>query len=101
VDLDVFRPSVRRGRLTRWIYDQDELRASREPVELPCLHLNEGVTRRNGLRDEIRRARPVSLGPADGLGPLRGDERADGVWIARRKKAVSAANVIPASVLSV
>ena len=40
---------------------------------------------------EIRRARPVPLGPADCLGPLGGYERrvgrADGVWIASQQKA--------------
>lgn len=64
----------------RRLYDQDELRTSCEPLERARLHLSERVTRRSGRRDE------------------RDVGRADGIWIASQKKAVSAANVIPPSV---
>ena len=78
VHLHVFRSSVRRGRPASRIYDQDELCARREPVEHLCLHVSEGVARRNDLRKAIRRAGPVPLGPANCLGPSGGDGRSVG-----------------------
>lgn len=78
MDLHVFRSAIRRRRAAGRINHQDKLCAGSEPIERLSLDLGEGVARRDDLRDEVRRNRPVPLGPADCLGLLGRDERGVG-----------------------